>query len=67
MHFPTSCRKRKDYRKISTGILLNNWNTVGNILLRITNRSLETGIFLENWKELMVTPVQKLRNTINCK
>ena len=35
-------RKKKGYRRISTGILLDNWNSVGNILVRIINRSLET-------------------------
>ena len=59
-------RKRRDYRRISTGILLDNWNTVGNILLRIINRSLETKIFPEDWKESMVTPVEKIRNSIKC-
>ena len=57
-------RKKKDYRRISTGILLDNWNKVGNILLRIINRSLEIGIFTEEWKESMVTPVENIRNTI---
>ena len=57
-------RKKKDYRRISTGILLDNWNTVGNILLRIINRSMVIGIFTEEWKESMVTPVENIRNTI---
>ena len=59
-------KKKKDYRRISTGILLDNWNTVGNILLRIINRSLMTRIFPEDWRESMVTPVEKIRNTIKC-
>ena len=41
-------KKKKDYRKISAGILLDNWNTAGSILLRIINKSLVTGIFLED-------------------
>ena len=57
-------RKKKDYRRTPIGISLDDWNAVGNILLRIINRSLETGIFLEDWKESMVTPVEKIRNTI---
>ena len=44
-------RKKKDYWRISTGILLDNRNAVGNILLKIISRSLETGIFREDWKE----------------
>ena len=35
-------------------------------MLKIINRSLETGTFSENWKELMVTPVEKIKNTIKC-
>ena len=42
------------------------FDTVGNILLRIINKSLETGIFPEDWKESMVIPVEKIRNTIKC-
>ena len=46
---------------MSTGILLDNWNIVGNILLRIHRWSLEysegTGIG---------TAVEKIRNTIKC-
>ena len=45
--------------RISTGFLLDNWNTVGNIQLRIINRPLEIGIFLGDWKESMVMPVEK--------
>ena len=56
-------RKKKDYRRISIDIVLENWNTVGNILLRIITRKLETGIFKEDWKE---SPVEKIRNTIKC-
>ena len=58
--------KKKDYKRISTVILLDNRNTVGNILLRIINISLETEIFSENWKESTVTPVGKVRNTSKC-
>ena len=59
-------KKNKDYRRISTGILWDNWNTVGNILFRIINRSLKTGIFPENWRESMVTSVEKIKNTLKC-
>ena len=55
--------KKKDYSRISTDILLDNWNTVGSILLWKINRP-ETGIFSEDWRESMVTPVEKIRNTI---
>lgn len=47
--------EEKNYRRILTGILLDNWNTIGNILLRIKNRSLEIELCPENW-----------RNTIKC-
>ena len=57
---------KKKNARISTNILLDNWNTVGNILLRIINRSLETGILPEDWMESMITPVEKVRNTIKC-
>ena len=57
-------KRKKDYRKISTGFLLDNWSTVGSILLRIINRSLETEIFPEDWRE--ESSVEKLRNTIKC-
>ena len=46
-------KKKKDYRRISTDILLDNWNTVGNILLRIINKPLETGIFHNQWLRLL--------------
>ena len=59
-------KENKEYRRISTVILLDNWNTVGNILLRIINRSLKTGIFPDDWRESMVTPVEKIGNTIKC-
>ena len=59
-------KQKKDYRRITIGILLDNWNTVGNILLRIINRSLETGIFAENWTESVVTPIEKIRNAFKC-
>ena len=58
--------KKKYLILLSTGILLDNWNAVGSILLRIINRSLETGIFPEDWRESMITPVEKIRNIIKC-
>ena len=54
----------RDNRRILTRILLGNWNTVGNISLRIINRSLESGKFSVHWKESVVTPVEKIKNTI---
>ena len=45
---------------IFSTLLLGNWDLVGNILLKIKNKSLETGTFPDRWKELLVTPIEKI-------
>ena len=30
------------------------------------NKSLETGSFPNNWKESIITPIEKVKNTIKC-
>ena len=37
-----------DYRRISSIIILDNWDLIGNILREIINKSLEMGIFPDN-------------------
>lgn len=59
-------KNKPDYNKISTKIILENWNTTGKVLLKIINKSLETGEFPENWKETMVTPIEKVAKTNKC-
>ena len=59
-------RKKPDYTKISSNIILDNWDTLGNILLSLINRSLMTGVFPSNWKESMVLPIEKVQNTVKC-
>lgn len=59
-------KDKPDYNKISTKMLLNNWNIIGKHLLYMVNTSLHSGIFPENWKESMVTPIEKVVNTNKC-
>lgn len=55
-----------DYKKISSKMILDNWNVAGNCILNIINKSLETGIFPDNWKETTITPIQKVHKTKRC-
>ena len=41
-------KKKPDCTKISRNIILDNWDILGNILLRCINRSLMTGVFPSN-------------------
>lgn len=59
-------KKKPDYTKLSSNIILDSWDTTGNIILNIINKSLETGVFPNNWKESMVFPIQKVKNTLKC-
>lgn len=59
-------KNKSDYEKITPKMLLDNWNEIGKILLRIINESLETGTFPENWKVTMITPIEKIANTKKC-
>ena len=47
-------------------MILDNWNTICEILLKITNKSLEKGIFPEYWKASMITPVGKVSKKNKC-
>lgn len=65
-NFETICKdtKRKaDYNSVNIKMVLDNWNTIGDILLKIINKSLETGIFPGNWTTSMTTPVEKVSKT----
>ena len=59
-------KKKNNYRRISSNLILDNWDLVGNILLEIINKSLETGIFPDNYKESMITAIEKIKNTNEC-
>ena len=59
-----SIRKKPDYTKISSNIILENWGILGNILLRLINRLLMTAVFLSNWKESMIPLIEKVKNTV---
>ena len=50
-------KKKHVYKRISNYLILDNWDLVGNILLKIINESLKTGIFPDSWKESLVTLV----------
>jgi NADPH-dependent 7-cyano-7-deazaguanine reductase QueF len=51
---------------VTTSILKDVVDVVGNRLLDVVNTSLSKGIFPENWKISTVTPVPKIANTKRC-
>ena len=59
-------KNKPDHESVSNKIIIDNWNIIGNVLLRIINTSLETGIFPENWKRSMITPIEKVPKTRKC-
>lgn len=59
-------KNKPDYNKISTTIILDNWNLTGKVILNIINKSLQTGVFPKAWKETMVTPIAKVAKTNKC-
>lgn len=59
-------KNKPDFNKISTKIILDNWNTTGEILRKIINQSIKTGIFPESWKVSMVSPIEKVPKTNKC-
>lgn len=61
-----SLKKKSDYNKISSDMIINSWHIVGRIMLSIVNKSLQTGVFPENWKTAMITPIEKVAKTKRC-
>ena len=59
-------KKKNDYRRISNNLVLDNWDLVGNIWLKIINKSLEMESFPDNWKESLVTSIDKFKNSNKC-
>lgn len=59
-------KNKPDFCKISTKILLDNWQLIAGNMLKIINKSLTSGVFPENWKESMVTPIEKVAKTRKC-
>ena len=43
-------KTKPDYNSVNIKMILDNWNEIGDRLLKIINESMETGIFPENWK-----------------
>lgn len=59
-------KNKSDYNKITSRMLLDNWNLVGKIMLDIINTSLEKGVFPASWKTSMITPIEKVSKTKKC-
>lgn len=57
---------KPDFNQITKSMILDNWNTVGPILLSIVNRSLQYGEFPETWKVTKITPIEKILRTKHC-
>ena len=59
-------KNKPDHECVSTNVIIDNWNVLGNVLFRIINTSLEIGIFPENWKKSIRTPIKKVPKTRKC-
>ena len=47
-------KNKPDHECVSNKIIIDNWNVLGNVLLRIINTSLETAVFIKTRKRLDV-------------
>ena len=55
-------KNKTDHESVSNKIITDNWNILGNGLLKIINTLLETGIFPENWIT-SITSIEKVLKT----
>ena len=55
---------KPNHECVSNKIIINNWNALANVFLKIINTSLETGIFPENGKN--DTPIIKVPKKKKC-
>ena len=53
-----SLNDKTSYSKIPKKMIIDNWNIIGIILLRIINKSLKNDMFPDNWKETVVKSSQ---------
>ena len=51
-------KKKPDYNSVNINMILDNYNTIGDVILKIINKSLEMSIFPENWRTSMITPIE---------
>lgn len=54
-----------DRNDLNTHILKLTWQTRPDVILAVINNSLKLGIVPEDWKISIITPIQKVKNSIN--
>lgn len=59
-------KNKPDFNNVSMKLVMDNWEIMGEIMMKIINKSLQTGEFPETWKISSVTPIEKIPKTNKC-